>query len=113
MAFSDRKDPKDLAGVLHCLEHYLEDDDRRYAVEHESEGVPFEYTCAYLLGVDGRPFLDESLSRTAMMVLDRFSNQDADVVLIVTREKGRLVVEDEYRTEIFELFRWYRLGTQL
>jgi len=113
VAFSDRKDPKDLAGVLHCLEHYLEDDDRRYAVEHESEGVPFEYTCAYLLGVDGRPFLDESLSRTAVMVLDRFSNQDADVVLIVTREKGRLVVEDEYRTEIFELFRWYRLGTQL
>jgi hypothetical protein len=42
--------------------------------------------------------------------------KDADVTVaveIVTREKGRLVVEDEYRTEIFELFRWYRLGTQL
>jgi predicted nucleotidyltransferase len=113
VAFSDRKDPKDLGGVLHCLEHYLEDDDRRYGVEHEGEGVPFEYTCAYLLGVDGRRFLDESLGRTAGMVLDRFSNQDADVVLIVAREKGRLVVEDEHRNEIFDLFRWYRLGTEL
>ena len=95
----------DRGGVLHCLEHYLEDDDRRYGVEHEGEGVPFEYTCAYLLGVDGRPFLDDLLSRTAGTVLDRFSNQDADVVLIVAREKGRLIVEDDQRNEIFDLFR--------
>ena len=92
-------------GVLHCLEHYLEDDDRRYGVEHEGEGVPFECTCAYLLGVDGRPFLDDLLSRTAGTVLDRFSDQDADVVLIVAREKGRLIVEDDQRNEIFDLFR--------
>ncbi len=26
VAFNDRKAPKDLAGVLHCLKHYLEDD---------------------------------------------------------------------------------------
>lgn len=110
VAFSDRKDAKDLAGVLHCLEHYLEDDDRRYGVEHDDEGVPFEYTCAYLLGDDGRRFLDEPLSRATLAVLDRFTDPDADVVGIVAREKGRLVVEDEDRIEIFELFRWYRLG---
>ncbi len=46
VAFSDRRTPKDLAGVLHCLEHYLEDDERRYGVEHDDVGVPFEYTCA-------------------------------------------------------------------
>ena len=28
VAFSDRKAAKDLAGVLHCLQHYLEDDER-------------------------------------------------------------------------------------
>jgi predicted nucleotidyltransferase len=113
VAFSDRKDPKDLASVLHCLEHYLEDDDRRYGVEHEGEGVPFEYTCAYLLGVDGRPFLDESLSRVARTVLSRFNDPDADVVGLVAREQRRLAVHDEYRSEIVDLFRWYRLGTGL
>lgn len=113
VAFSDRKDPKDLAGVLHCLEHYLEDDERRYGVEYEGEGVPFEYTCAYLLGVDARPFLDEPVSQAVVAVLDRFSDPDADIVGIVAREKGRLIVEDDQRIEIFELFRWYRLGTGL
>ena len=29
VAFSDREEAKDLAGALHCLKHYLEDDDRR------------------------------------------------------------------------------------
>lgn len=33
VAFSDRKAPKDLASVLHCLEHYLEDADRLYDAE--------------------------------------------------------------------------------
>jgi predicted nucleotidyltransferase len=113
VAFSDRKDPKDLAGVLHCLEHYLEDDDRRYGVEHEGEGVTFEYTCAYLLGVDGRPFLDKPLGRAVASVLTRFSDPDADIVGIITREQGRPFVEDQHRTEIFDLFRWYRLGTDL
>jgi len=113
VAFSDRKDPKDLAGVLHCLEHYREDDERRYSVEHEGAGVPFEDTCAHLLGVDGRRFLDESLSRAARPVLDRFNDPDADVVGLVAREEGRLAMDAEYRDTIVDLFRWYRLGTEL
>ncbi|MEK6630333.1 MAG: hypothetical protein AABY89_06330, partial [Acidobacteriota bacterium] len=113
VAFNDRKEPKDLAGVLHCLEHYLEGDERRYGVEHDGEGVPFEYTCAYLLGVDAEPFLDEPLSQTVTAVLGRFSDPDAEVVGIVAREQGRFLVEDEHRIEIFELFRWYRLGAGL
>jgi predicted nucleotidyltransferase len=113
VAFSDRKEPKDLAGVLHCLKHYLEDDERRYEVEHEGEGVPFEYTCAYLLGADARQFLDNELGRTVATVLDRFGDPDADVIGVVARENGRLVIEDEHRNEIFEFFRWYRLGTRL
>ena len=51
VAFSDRNEPKELAGALHCLEHYLEDDDRRYSVDHDGEGVPYEYTGAYVVGV--------------------------------------------------------------
>ena len=113
VAFSDREEPKDLASVLHCLEHYLEDDDRRYGVEHDGEGVPYEYTGAYVVGEEAKPFLDESLSETVRAVLNRFDNPDATAIGVVARETGRLIVEDEHRLEIFELFRWYRLGTGL
>ena len=111
VAFSDRAEPKDLAGVLHCLEHYLEDDDRRYGVDHDDEGVPYEYTGAYVVGVEARPFLDEPLTEAVKAVLDRFDDPGATVIGIVARETRGLIVEDEHRLEIFELFRWYRLGT--
>ena len=141
VAFSDRKAPKDLAGVLHCLEHYLEDDGRRYGVDHDDEGVPYEYTGAYVVGVEddgrrygvdhddegvpyeytgayvvgveARPFLDDRVSEVVKPVLDRFDEPDATVVGVVAREAHGLIVEDEHRLEIFELFRWYRLGTGL
>ena len=113
VAFSDRNEPKDLAGVLHCLEHYLEDDDRRYGVDHDGEGVPYEYTGAYVVGVEAQPFLDDPLSEAVRAVLDRFDNPDAAIVGVVARETGGFIVEDEHRLEIFELFRWYRLGTGL
>ena len=73
VAFDDRKAPKDLAGVFHCFQHYLKDDERRYGAEHDGEGVPYEYTGAYLLGVDGRPFLDAELAGTVVKVLARFA----------------------------------------
>lgn len=112
VAFSDRREAKDLAGVFHCLQHYLEDDERRYDVEHQGEGVTYEYTCAYLLGSDGRRFLDRLLSGAVSAVLDRFSDPDVAEIGIVARERGRLI-EDDKRSRIFELFRWYRLGTGL
>ena len=41
---------------------------------------------------------------------DRFDSADADVVGTVLREEGSFFVDDERRTEIYELFRWFRLG---
>jgi len=113
VAFSDRKQPKDLASVRHCLQHYLEDDDRRYGAEHEGRGVPFEFTCAYLLGVDARRFLDEPLERAARGVLRGFRDPDADYVTITAMETGRIPTEDRDRVEIFERFRWFRVGIGL
>lgn len=113
VAFSDRKAAKDLGGVLHCLEHYLEDDERRYGVDHDGVGVPFEYTCAYLLGVDGHRFLDAALGTAVRAVLDRFTEPASDVVSIAASDRGRGLIDDESRTAVFELFRWYRLGTAL
>lgn len=113
VAFSDRRAPKDLASMLHCLEHYLEDSDRRYDAEHEGEGVPYEYTCAHLLGLDGRAFFDPSVSAAAQPVLAQFDDPDADVVGITARENGRFVPDEAYRSGIAQRFRWYRLGAGL
>lgn len=110
VAYNDRKAHRDLASVLHCLRHYLDSDERRYGAEHEGSGVPFEYTCAYLLGCDGRPFLDQPLRTAVRTVLDRFSDPDAEIVDAVAREEGRILIEDEDRNDIFNYFRWYRLG---
>ena len=93
-----------------CLEHYLEEDDRRYGVDHDGEGVPYEYTCAYLLGVDASRFLDAPLSQAVKTVLDLFVEPDAQVVGLVAAETGRRMVDDDRRNEIFQLYRWFRLG---
>lgn len=112
VAFSDRKAAKDLAGVLHCLQHYREEDEARYGLDYDGEAVPFEHTCAYLIGFDGRRFHDDRLKGTVRVVLDRFDNPNADVVSLVARENGRFV-DDQDRITIFELFRWFRLGGDL
>jgi predicted nucleotidyltransferase len=113
VAFSDRKAPKDLGGVLHCLEHYLEDDERRYGLDFGGAGVPYDFTCAHLLALDAVPFLDASTRATVSAVLERFDSPDADVVGIAAAQGGRLYVEDSHRAHVFELFRWYRLGAGL
>ena len=71
VAYGDRKERKDLASVLHCLRHYREDDDARYGLEHEGELVPFEFTSAYLLGLDARPFVP-SVATSIRQLLDQF-----------------------------------------
>ncbi len=113
VAFSDRRAPKDLTGVLHCLEHYLEDDERRYGVEFNGAGVPYDYTCAHLLGLDARPLIDASISNAVRSVLDRFDDPDAHFVSIAAAESRRTWVDDDRRTHVFELFRWYRLGLNI
>ena len=75
--------------------------------------MPYEYTCAYLLGLDGRHFLDEPVSQACRAVLARFDDPDAEGVGIVVRSSGRLVIERHDQIGIFERFRWYRLGAGL
>jgi len=112
-AFGDRKAPKDLVSVHHCLRHYLEDDDRRFGLDHAGEGVIFDYTCAYLLGLDCQRFLDPAVTATARAVLDRFESADAGVVRMILRESGHHSPEPAALNEVFQLFRWFRLGAGL
>ena len=81
--------------------------------DHDGAGVPYEYTGAYLLGVNGRPFVDAPLRQTLPALLNRFDDSDSDVVGLATAEKGRLYLDDDQRMKTFELFRWYRLGSGL
>ena len=113
VSFDDRKAPKDLASVFHCLRYYLQDDERRYLAEHAGAGVPFEYAGAYWLGGDGRRFMSVPLARVVTRVLGRFAHADAEAVGIVARERGGYDVAEQERTDIFECFRWYRLGLDL
>ena len=109
VAYGDWKERKDLASVLHCLRHYREDDDGRYGLEHDGKLLPFEFTAAYLLGLDARRFA-ASVVASVRPVLDQFDGPDAAIVGLVAHEDGRVLVEDEDRVEIFELFRWFRLA---
>lgn len=110
VAFGDRKEPKDLASVLHCLRNYAEDEDRRYGLDHEGEAVPFEVTTAYLLGQDGRRFLATPLSAAVGHVLDDFDSPDAAVIGTAAREEAGFFIEEERRRDVFDLFRWFRIG---
>lgn len=76
VAFGDRKAPKDMASVLHCLRHYEADGDRRYGLDHDGEPVPFDRGRAYLLGLDGRPFHDATFIGAVTAVVDRFADPD-------------------------------------
>ena len=113
IAFGDRKAGKDLGGVLHCLQHYMEEDDRRYEAEFEGQGVPWEYTCAFLLGLDALPYLDAETTAAVRPVLDGFTGADAAMVGLAASQRGRMLVTDGQRAEVFELFRWYHVGTGL
>jgi predicted nucleotidyltransferase len=112
VAYADRRAAKDLGGILHCLQHYAEDDERRYGLEHDGAHVPFEYTCAYLVGIDGSRFCD-SMAVPVSGVLDRFESPDAPIVGLVAGEDGRAPLEDRDRIEIFDLFQWYRRATSV
>jgi predicted nucleotidyltransferase len=112
-AYHDRKAPKDLGSILHCLRHYEEGSDPRYGLEHNGELVPFEFTTAFLLGHDARPFIDDALTPTVATVLNDLSHEDSASVDRAARADGRMYVERTHHVEIVELFRWFRDGAGL
>jgi predicted nucleotidyltransferase len=112
-AYKDRSAPKDLASVLHCFRYYEEDSERRYGLEHDGEAVPFEFTTAFMLGQDARPFAKDALARVASEVLAELRDIDSVGVDRAAREEGRLHVEPEHQEEIVALFGWFQKGVGL
>lgn len=113
VAFADRKEPKDPGSVLHCLRNYAEDEERRYGLDHEGEPVPFEFTTAYALGHDTREFQNPPLATAVSRVLGQFDSPDAVGVDTAARDEAGVFVDDERRSDVFELFRWFRAGAGL
>lgn len=103
VAFSDRKLKKDVAGVLHCLRNYAEEDDRRFGLEHGGAPVPYEYGSAYLLARDALPFVDAKLRRVLAPILHDLIPADED---IDDDEPYRVKNNREY-------LRWFRRGLDL
>ena len=111
VAFSDRKAAKDLGSIVHCLRHYDEDADRRYGVEHAGVLVPFEFSTAYLLGLDAAAYVrDDRVRPLAAGVLDLFADADSAGIDLVARDEGRPNLEPSQREEIAPQFKWFRSG---
>lgn len=113
VAFSDRKAPKDIGSVLHCLRHYEAYSDRRYGLDHAGEPVPFDFGGAYLLGLGGRRFHDESLVDTVRPVLTMLGDPDSPWVGTIAREDDPFGSDHDRRTRVVELLTWFRLGAAI
>lgn len=113
VAFGDRKEPKDLVSVLHCLRHCSKDDDRRYGLDHNHEPVLFEPPN----GVPARPGRPPIPGHAAfgcrVGLLDEFAGPDAAVVAAAAREEAGFFVGDDRRQDVFDLFRCFHLGAGL
>ena len=113
VAFTDRKEPKDLASALHVLRHYRPDDDAAYGLEHNDQLVPWEFASAFLAGEDGRPYVDADVQSACSPLLDSIDDVTTGIAIRVAREQGVLVADDRHIDEIRERFSWYRLGARL
>lgn len=113
VAYSDRREPRDPASVLHCLLFYEEDSDRLYGVEHEGALIDFDVTGAYLLGLDGRVLVDSPLAATIGSILTELSDPESPLGFQTVREYRGGISNDRLRSQTARLFRAYRDGLGL
>lgn len=106
VAYTDRKQEKDLEAVEHLLRHYAGDDERRWGLAHEDKLVEYDYGPAYLLGIDGTKFIAPDLSERLRPLLISLSEASTGSLLPETDY-------EEWRPRREDLFFWYRRGLQL
>lgn len=110
VAYSDRHEARDPAGVLHCLLSYEEDSDRLYGVEHEGVLVDFDVAGAYLLGLDGRALVDLPLAKAIGSILTELSDPESPLAFQTAREYRGGTYNDRLRSQTARLFGAYRDG---
>ena len=109
VAFSDRVRWKDPAGALWCLYHYAADDDRRFGLEHGAAFVPYEFTTAYLAGLDARAYFSKELRRVVEPALRRLEEDPVAAEMIAAEVDWR-TAEGESLHPIGGAFCWFRAG---
>jgi predicted nucleotidyltransferase len=110
VAYSDRREARDPAGVLHCLLFYEEDSERLYGVEHEGALIDFDVAAAYLLGLDGRGLVDAPLAKAIEPILAALSDPESPLGFQTVREYRGGTSNDHWRSQTARLFRAYRNG---
>lgn len=113
VAYSDRREPRDPAGVLHCLLFYEEDSDRLYGVEHEGALIDYDVAGAYLLGLDGRALVDSRLATSIGPILAALSDPESPLGFQTVREYRSGTSNDRLRSQTARLFRAYLDGLGL
>lgn len=113
VAYSDRGEARDPAGVLHCLLSYEEDSDRLYGVEHEGALIDFDVAGAYLLGFDGRALVDAPLATAIGPILTELSDPESPLGFHTVREYRGGTSNDRLRSHTARLFGAYRAGLQI
>lgn len=113
VAYSDRREARDPASVLHCLLFYEEDSERLYGVEHEGALVDFDIAGAYLLGLDGRALVDVSLATAIGPILIELSDSESPLGFHTVREYRGGTSNDRLRSQTARLFRAYLEGLGL
>jgi predicted nucleotidyltransferase len=110
VAYSDRLVPRDPASVLHCLMYYEEDSDRLYGVESEGALLDFEVAGAHLLGLDGRPLVDDALATTIRPILVALADPESSLGFSTAREHRSGWLDERLRVLTARLFEAYRTG---
>lgn len=110
VAYSDRQEARDPAGVLHCLLYYEEDSDRLYGVEHEGILIDFDVAGAHLLGLDGRELVDAALAAAIGPILVALSEPESPLGFQTVREYRGGTYSDRFRSQTARLFAAYRNG---
>ncbi|MCR4376412.1 MAG: hypothetical protein NUW22_16350 [Acidobacteria bacterium] len=110
VAYSDRRETRDPAGVLHCLLFYEEDSDRLYGAEHKGALIDFDAASAYLLGLDGRDLVDAPLAAVTGPILTALSDPESPLGFQTVREYRGGTSNDRLRSHTARLFGAYRDG---
>ncbi len=113
VAYSDRREARDPAGVLHCLLFYEENSERLYGVEHQGALIGFDIAGAYLLGLDGRALVDASLATAIGPILTELSDPESQLGFQTVREYRGGTSDDRLRSQTARLFRAYLDGLGL
>jgi predicted nucleotidyltransferase len=87
-----------------------EDSDRLYGVESEGALLDFEVAGAHLLGLDGRPLVDDALATTIRPILVALADPESSLGFSTAREHRSGWLDERLRVLTARLFEAYRTG---